>query len=61
MVKYLEVKNTPKQKFLTKNKGMRKVHGKPTNKISFANTGSKLHSNLANKTADALFGLMFDE
>ena len=24
--KYEEVKKTPKQKFLTKNKGMRKVH-----------------------------------
>ena len=37
--KEVEVKKTPKQKFLTKNKGIRKVHGKPTNKISIANTG----------------------
>ena len=34
--KYLEVKK-PKQKFLTKNKGMRKVHERPTNKMSFIN------------------------
>ena len=43
--KYEEVKKTPKQKFLNKNKGMRKVHGKPTNKIGFANTESKCTHN----------------
>ena len=40
-----KLKKTLKQKFLTKNKGMRKVHEKPTNKISFANTESKCTQN----------------
>ena len=36
-----KLKKTPKQKFLAKNKGIRKVHWKPSNKISFAYTESK--------------------